>query len=114
MKATIKVPIRAGDLRHRVTYQRPIYTSPPDEVASWSDFATVWAAVDPTDDSLSDEEYEAMKQTSVQYVIFRHRWIDGLNTTMRAVFGSTVYDVRAVADAQSRRRQHYVTCREVV
>lgn len=112
MKPTLERAVRTGDLRQRVIYKGAVYNSPGDEIISWGTFATVWAAVEPTDIQ-SDEDFQSDKQTAVQYVIVRHRYIAGINTKMKLFHGSVEYDVRAIADVESRKRQHYVTCRLV-
>lgn len=105
--------MRAGDLRHRVTIQYAVETqnSYGEPVASWQDVATVWAAVEP----LRGREYfdAQATQARVDHRI-RIRYRAGITPRMRVLFGSRVFEIQAVIEPESRRRELHLMCEEAV
>ena len=89
--------MRAGRLRHRITLQQPTRTqnSMGEPVVSWSDVATVWAAVEPIKGSerLAADQLQAELDTRI--VI---RWssdVSAISAAWRCVFGSVIYNIAA-------------------
>ncbi|MBE3590005.1 MAG: phage head closure protein [Firmicutes bacterium] len=106
--------MKAGQLRHRVTIQAQ--TTAQDEygqpVQTWSDVATVHAAVE----DLSGREFFAAQQVPTETITTRItiRWRPDVSASMRVVGAGRTWDVRAVLDPDGRRRQLQLMCVEVV
>ena len=99
--------IRAGQLRHRVTLQRPAaVTSPYGQVTTtWADIAEVWADFNP----LSVREFIGQGTTQSQVsarVVIRYR--EDVNAAWRLVHRGKTYNIAGVlADPDSGRE--YIT-----
>lgn len=93
----------------RVTISSPVYTSPPDEIASWATVAEVYAAVEFL---AGDEEFEAQRETSKAWAYFyiKHR---SVSTLMRVTHRSVDYDIRDVQDLDGKRENLRLRCRSV-
>ena len=91
----------ASRLRHRITFQEPNDTADGagGVTRGWSDVATVWAEVIPlrsgNDESLLDAE---MQGTTRLRITTRYR--DGITTAMRIVFGTRLFNIRSVVNAE--------------
>lgn len=105
--------MRAGRLRHRIVLQSPTRTrdSTGGFTTTWTNEATVWAAIEP----LSGREFFEIKQiqaeTSVR-VIIRHR--DGITTDWRISHGGKFYDITGVINESERDRMITLFCSEGV
>lgn len=98
-------------LRQRVAIEVKTAVQSPDgeEVITWANWATVYAAVEP----LRGQEYLAAQtqQASVDTRV-RLRYRPGITTdTMRLVHGADVYDIEAVLHIQERQRELQLMCR---
>jgi SPP1 family predicted phage head-tail adaptor len=105
--------VRAGQLRHRVTIQEPDPTQDEygEAVPTWSDMATVWAAVEP----LQGREFlEAQRVGAEVTTRIRIRYRDGIVAEMRVSWGDHTYDIEAVIHVEERQREIHLMCREVV
>ena len=105
--------MRAGDLRHRVTIQEKQVTknSYGEEVITWQDVATVWAAVEP----LRGREFlEAQRAGAEVTTRIRIRHRDGIRPEMRVVRGSQIYDIEAVINVGGRGRELHLMCKELL
>ncbi len=105
--------MRAGQLRHRVTIQQKIISqnSFGEEVVTWSDVATVWAAVEP----LRGQEFIEARQAEAEITArIRMRYRSDVRPDMRVVWGTHTYDVLAVIDVAGRGRELQLMCREIV
>ena len=111
--------MKIGELRHRVTIQEKTLTIDPygGEVVSWVDVATVWAAVEP----LSGREFlEGRRQENEINHRIRIRYREGITPSMRVVWGSTtsggsrIFGIESVIERESRRREIWLMCREIV
>ena len=105
--------MKAGELRHRVTLQHA--TTSQDEygeaIESWSELDTVWAAVEPMQ---GREFLEGRRLEQEVTTRIRIRYRDDLQPlVLRATWGSHTYDVVAVLEVQSRRREIHLMCREI-
>ncbi|MBV2207427.1 MAG: phage head closure protein [Pseudomonas sp.] len=94
--------MRAGKLRHKVTIQAPGLTQDPvsgEMVAGWSDFASVWASVEP----LSARDFIAAQANQSEItarIVIRYR--EGILPTMRILHRGKVYAIQgALPDAKS-------------
>ena len=104
--------MRAGDLRHRVTIQRLVGTrdSYGEVQGSWTDVATVWAAVEP----LRGREFlEAQMAQAAATIRVRIRYRADLTPEMRVVYGSQLLNIRAVIDVEGRHRELWLMCEEI-
>lgn len=85
--------MKAGDLRHRVTFERKVTTNDPvsnEEVVAWVEFVTVWAAVK----DLSVREFIAAQSTQSEVtcrIVTRYR--DGFDASMRARHDGRIYNL---------------------
>lgn len=105
--------MKAGDLRHRVTIEEKsvVRDGYGGEEITWSTVATVWAAVEPLRgrEFLEGHSLEAAVDTRI-----RIRYRSGLLPSMRVTWGSHAYDVQAVLEIQSKRREIHLMCGEIV
>lgn len=105
--------VRAGRLRHRVTLQsattsQDAYGAP---VETWSDQATVWAAVEP----LSGREFftvQAERAELSHRIRIRHR--ADVTPSWRVSYDSRTFDIETVVNVMERDRELHLMCREVV
>lgn len=105
--------MQAGRLRHRITIQQkaPTRDSFGGEVEAWTAVATVSASVEPLD---GREFLEARQLQAEVTTRIRIRYRTGIVPQMRVVWGSHTYDVQAVIDPASRRRELQLMCKEEV
>ena len=103
--------MRAGRLRHRLTIQVKNLTrdSAGQQTHSWTDFKTVWGSVEP----LSGREFEAQDQgkaeTKTRIIV---RYVEGITTEMRVLFGQLTYNIQTVIHHDHRQRQISLLCSE--
>ena len=103
--------MKIGSLRHRVTIESQTTTQDAygGEVITWSEVATVWAAVEP----LSGREFmDGRRQEAEINTRIRIRYRSGLLPGMRVTWGDHTYDIEAVIERESRRREIWLMCRE--
>lgn len=89
----------AGDLRHRVTIQQPVYTQDQetgDMVPSWGEVANVWAKVAPLSAMQYREQImaDAPQSRIVARITIRHR--DDVTAKMRVIHRGKAYQIEAV------------------
>lgn len=94
--------MRAGSLRHSITLQYKSSVSKGtngEEVITWGTFVTCWADAQP----LRGREYIAMRQAASEITTrFTIRYLAGVNTTMRVVWDSAIYNIVEVIDVGGR------------
>jgi SPP1 family predicted phage head-tail adaptor len=105
--------MRAGKLRHRITIQdkTPSQNTFGEEDITWTDVATVWAAIVP----LRGREFLDGKMETAEIttrIEIRHR--DGIRPEMRVVHGATIYDIHAVIPIETRDREIHLMSQEIV
>lgn len=100
-------PLPAGKLRHRVILERPYFiqnSDTGDMVASWEQFATVWAAIE----HISGREFvaaQAEESEVIGRITIRYR--NDVLANMRIYHPATglTYDIQAVLpDLESNRK----------
>lgn len=103
----------AGRLDKRITIQSA--TSARDgsgqPILTWSDWAVVWAAVEP----IRGREYFAAQQVSAETthrVTIRYR--SGVSPQMRVVFNGRTFRIEAVIDPQEHHERLELMCVEVL
>lgn len=96
-----------GERRDRVTFQTPVISTDdfgePDK--SWADICTSWALVQPLKGT---ERFSAggVKADADHRIVTRNRpELASLSPTDRIVFGSQVFDIRAVIARDHRRSE---------
>lgn len=101
--------MRAGELRHRITIQESVQTRDTDGALldTWSDVATVWAAVEPQSGSEQFAQNEDQVLAS-RITRFRIRKRDGLNAKMRVVFAGQVFDLRQIIHVETNQREMWL------
>jgi len=95
--------MRAGQLRTRITIERP---SPEQDgagqpIESWKPVVTVWADLR-TVSGL--ETIRAGAETAIVKASARIRWRPGLDSSMRVLAGGSVFQITAVLPDLSRRQ----------
>lgn len=95
--------MRAGQLKHRITIQRP--TGAQDawgtpEPQGWEDVALVWSDIRHQSGS---ESIRAGADVSVVRASVRIRWRTGVDAGMRVLHGGQVFDVEAVLPSADRK-----------
>lgn len=105
--------MRAGQLRQRVTIQEKDVTRDTHgaEEITWTDLATVWAAVEP----LTGREWiEGRQETAGVSTRIRIRYRSGITPEMRVSFGDITFNILSVIHVQERERELHLMCREIV
>lgn len=106
--------MKAGDLRHRVTFQSEGGEDNLDEYGQsigWVDVYTVWASVEP----LSGREFFAAQQVNSEVSVkirMRYR-SDAPTSDMRGFYNGKTYEVVAVIDVEERHDELHVLCKVV-
>lgn len=107
--------IRAGALRHRVAIQRlaagsPQRTPTGSKPGSWETFlSSIAASIDPV---TGREPFLAQQHLSEVTTKIGTRYHSGITSAMRVVWGSRIFDIKAVLDDQERRRKLTLLCTE--
>jgi len=82
-----------------------------EEVISWVDWDTVWASVE---DLSGREFFEAERAGAAVSARIRMRYQSGVVEEMRAVWGSRTFDIESVIEADQRKRELHLMCKELV
>jgi len=105
--------MNAGRLNKRVWIQEPVWSaasaSGEKTVSRWDNVAEVWASIEP----LSGREYwaAAQAQSSVTHrVTIRYR--EGINQTMRVLFGTRELYIESIIDPREAHRFLELVCVE--
>jgi len=96
--------MRAGRLRHRITIQQPTLTTNAlgGKTKSWTDFTTVWAAIEPTTGHEIDQDHQLEPEVSARIVI---RYLSGITSDMRIKYGSKYYKISGIVNPDERNRE---------
>ena len=105
--------MRTGNLRHRITIQQKMTTTDSEgiPIETWTDFATVWAAVEPT---TGKEFWEAQAINQENTVRFRIRYLNGIRPYMQVIYKGRTFRITAIMDAKERHREMQIMGLEVV
>jgi SPP1 family predicted phage head-tail adaptor len=107
MTPPVKVPVNAGDLRHRVTIESATRTGDGAGGATitWGTVAEVWAAIWPR--TVSETfALDRVAGTTTHDVWMRYR--SGVTPAMRITFGNRVFDILGAQDVEDRG--HWLKC----
>lgn len=91
--------MRLGPLNKRITFQSPktgrdTFGQP---LVGWDDVATVWASVEP----ISGRELLAAQQMQGEVTHrIRLRYLAGITTATRILFGARVFDIQSAINAR--------------
>ena len=105
--------MRPGKMRHRITIQHAAQTqnSYGEPIYSWSTFSTVWAAVEP----VQGREFWAQQQVQGEVTHrIRIRYLSGVTSAMRVLYGSRVLAIKSVIDPKERHEEMQLMCAEGV
>jgi SPP1 family predicted phage head-tail adaptor len=101
--------IAAGTLNSRVVIQTP--TAAQDAagqmVPTWATLTTVWANIRHLNGA---ESIKADAQSSLVKASIRIRKRTGIDSSMRVVHGSTIYNIRAVLPDDIERDKMHLVC----
>lgn len=103
--------IRAGELRDRVTLQRWTPADDPrwGQGGSWTEYATVWASVTPT------QAVERLRDQGVQSEVshqIRLRYRPDVAAKDRVLYRGKPLDVVGVIDPDGRKRELMIEAKE--
>lgn len=102
----------AGLLDRRITLQNSTFTqnSIGEAVLSWTNFATVWASVEP----ISGREFWAMQQVHAEVTVrIRIRYLAGVVPKMRVIgTGSKVFNIEAIINPADNNGHLELLCSE--
>lgn len=104
--------MKIGNLRHRVSLQQKTITEDAlkQQSETWMNIATVWAVIEP----LSGREYFAAKQINAEISVrITLRYLPGVTTEVRAVFGGRIFEVLSVVNPEERCESLILMCKEV-
>ena len=98
------MPLAAGDLDRRITFERAIGTTDDlgGEVHNWGEHATVWAQVLPISDG---ERWRAAEVAASVTTRFRIRWGAGVTVEDRIAYDGRIYDIVGVKEIGRREGQ---------
>ena len=98
--------LSSGDLRRRITIQRPSVTmdSYGQPVTTWTDVATVWAAIEP---ATGRELLAAQAMNLEQPTTITIRWQSVFSSpkamaAMRAVYNGRIYNIHSAENPDER------------
>ena len=93
--------MKAGELRHRVTLQSPTETlnSINEVVPTWTDVATVWAAVEP---NTGTWVFQAKQANSNVKGRVRMRYRSDIQSNWRIKFGSRYLTIESILNPNER------------
>ena len=108
--------MRAGKLRHRITIQQYALGSPQRNASgeldgSWTAYLTVSASVDPVS---GREPWLAQAHLSEVSHKVHIRYRAGITHDMRVLYGSRVFEIKAVLNFEERNRELLLLCTEGV
>ena len=106
--------MRAGRLRHRVSIRALQAAKDPTNgqvTKTWSEFATVFAAVEP----MSAKQFDGAEQNSSKVMtVVTIRWRAGILPSMRIHHGNRILEIQGVLpDKKSGREYLTLPCHEV-
>ncbi|NLW92374.1 MAG: phage head closure protein [Syntrophomonadaceae bacterium] len=104
--------MRAGELKKRITIQRETFVKASgsyEHVSTWTDVATVWAAVEP----LRGREYfQALETHSEEIIRIKIRYRSGITNEMRVKYGKRLLYIQSVIDVNERHQELELLCVE--
>jgi SPP1 family predicted phage head-tail adaptor len=108
--------VRAGELRHLITLQTPSTATPDGDggfTNTWTDLATVWASIVPATARDLERLVAGTVQSSATHLV-TIRYLAGVTTKTRVVFGSRLLSVTGVQNPEERNISLVLVCQENV
>jgi SPP1 family predicted phage head-tail adaptor len=108
--------VRAGELRHLITLQTPSTAAPDGDggfTNTWTDLATVWASIVPATARDLERVVAGTVQSSATHLV-TIRYLAGVTTKTRVVFGSRLFSVTGVQNTDERNISLVLVCQESV
>jgi SPP1 family predicted phage head-tail adaptor len=107
--------MRAGTLRHLVTLQTPASASDGDGgfTDTWTTLATVWASIVPATARDLERVVAGTVQSSATHLV-TIRYLAGVTTKTRVVFGSRLFSVTGMQNPEERNISLVLVCQEIV
>jgi len=104
--------MRAGPLRHRITWQMPISTTNArgEKTKDWADYCSVWAHIQPT----SGRDFLDVHQTeSETTATITQRYVPGMTADMRGKYGNRYYEIVHIINVEERNEMLQILVREL-
>jgi len=80
-----------------------------EEEPGWTNVTTRWASIEP----ISGREYFAAQQVNAEVTHrIRMRYLAGMESTMRLLYGTRVYEIKAIMNAKERNQVLEILCTE--
>lgn len=102
----------AGELRHKITVQKPTGTTDSEGRPS-NQYVEEFTAMAAIRDVSGREFYEAAAHQLENIVTFTLRWRDGLRNDMRILYGGTYYEIVQINHYGYRRQWMQIKARIV-
>lgn len=101
--------MRAGTLNRRVAIESRVEApdSTGDPIATWTPFADVWCALEPSPAGAKEFVTEEQIHSEVRGRI-RIRYLPNVSAKMRAVVDGVPFDIVAVIDLKDRHEEMYL------
>ena len=106
--------MRAGTMRHKVVIQQNVPTEKDSygaEVDNWTDYATVWASIEP---ARGREFWESQQVNAEVTGRIRIRYLGGITPKMRVKHGNRIFDIVSVINPEERNRELQLMVKESV
>jgi len=105
--------MRSGELQWRVTLETntPTADATGEFVDTYSDFATVWAAIEPLSGQLL---FQAQQANSEVQGRIRIRYLPGVLPTMRVKFGTRYFRILSIIDVNMNHVELHLLYREML
>jgi len=104
--------MRAGTMRHKVVIQQNVPTEKDSygaEVDNWTDYATVWASIEP---ARGREFWESQQVNAEVTGKIRIRYLGGITPKMRVKHGNRIFDIVSVINPEERNRELQLMVKE--
>ena len=104
-------PMAAGSLRHLVTIQQPVKAETGNRGQAKATWELLYGSVAAEVIQLGGAELEKTRQlvaTATHTV--RLRWMDGITTRHRVLFGTAILNIGAAIDTENRRVELVLVC----
>ena len=115
MAGEVDTDMRAGRLRHRITFQNRVNTADGNggNVITWTDNRTVWGSVEP---KKGKEFFDSATENADIDGRIVTRYFSGFDPTMRVNWKSRsrVFNIEAVVNPDERNRDFEILYSEVI
>jgi SPP1 family predicted phage head-tail adaptor len=105
-----------GAMRHRITLQTPAAATPDGDggfTETWTALATVWASIVPATARDLERLVAGTVQSSATHLV-TIRYLAGVTTKTRVVFGTRLFSVTGMQNPEERNISLVLVCQEIV